>query len=103
MSRHREEVIIAALDLAVFMLVVSSIGYVTQHSMNPEIGDFLDALYFTVTTLSTTGFGDITSQQLGTLCDEHVLRLARLSVPWPAAPQGYHIRAPVASVLGRTA
>ena len=28
--------------------------------MNPEIGNFLDALYFTVTTLSTTGFGDIT-------------------------------------------
>ena len=58
--RRHEEVITAALDLAVFMLVVSSIVYVTQHSMNPEIGNFLDALYFTVTTLSTTGFGDIT-------------------------------------------
>ena len=58
--RRHEEVITAALDLAVFMLVVSSIVYVTQHSINPEIGDFLDALYFTVTTLSTTGFGDVT-------------------------------------------
>ena len=58
--RRHEEVINAALDLAVFMLMVASIVYVTQHAMNPKIGDFLDALYFTVTTLSTTGFGDIT-------------------------------------------
>jgi voltage-gated potassium channel len=58
--RRHEEVITAALDLAVFMLLVASIVYVTQHRVNPTIGDFLDALYFTVTTLSTTGFGDIT-------------------------------------------
>src|SRR5215218_499984 len=58
--RRHEEVITAALDFAVFMLVVSSIVYVTQREANPKIGHFLDALYFTVTTLSTTGFGDIT-------------------------------------------
>jgi voltage-gated potassium channel len=58
--RRNEEVITAALDLAVFMLLVASIVYVTQRAVNPEIRNFLDALYFTVTTLSTTGFGDIT-------------------------------------------
>jgi voltage-gated potassium channel len=58
--RAHEEVITAALDLAVFMLIVASIVYVTQHASNPKIGNFLDALYFTVTTLSTTGFGDVT-------------------------------------------
>jgi voltage-gated potassium channel len=58
--RRNEEVVTAALDLAVFMLIVSSAVYVTQHLVNPEISDFLDALYFTVTTLSTTGFGDVT-------------------------------------------
>jgi voltage-gated potassium channel len=58
--RRNEEVITAALDLAVFMLMVASIVYVTQHAVNPEIANFLDALYFTVTTLSTTGFGDVT-------------------------------------------
>lgn len=58
--RRHEEVITAALDLAVFMLMVSSIVYVTQHAANPQINNLLDALYFTVTTLSTTGFGDIT-------------------------------------------
>ena len=27
---------------------------------DPAIGNYLDALYFTVATLTTTGFGDIT-------------------------------------------
>ena len=58
--RRHEEVITAALDLAVFMLIVAAIVYVTQNATNPKIGNFLDALYFTVTTLSTTGFGDVT-------------------------------------------
>ena len=27
--------------------------------INPQVRNFLDAMYFTVTTLTTTGFGDI--------------------------------------------
>jgi voltage-gated potassium channel len=30
--------------------------------MGPEPSNFLDAMYFTITTLTTTGFGDITLQ-----------------------------------------
>ena len=58
--RRNEEVITAGLDLAVFILMASSLVYVTQRSVNPKIQDFVDALYFTVATLSTTGFGDVT-------------------------------------------
>jgi voltage-gated potassium channel len=58
--RRNEEVITAALNLAVFMLMASSLVFVTQHSVNPKIQNFVNALYFTVATLSTTGFGDIT-------------------------------------------
>ncbi len=57
---RNEEVIRAALDLAVFVLLSSSLVYVTQRETNPKIEDFVDALYFTVAALSTTGFGDIT-------------------------------------------
>lgn len=57
---RNEEVIRAALDLAVFVLISSSLVYVTQREANPKIEDFVDALYFTVAALSTTGFGDIT-------------------------------------------
>ena len=58
--RRNEEVIRAALDLAVFVVVASSLVYVTQRGANEKIADFVDALYFTVAALSTTGFGDIT-------------------------------------------
>ena len=34
--------------------------YETQHRANPNIANYADALYFTVTALTTTGFGDIT-------------------------------------------
>jgi voltage-gated potassium channel len=40
--------------------MVSSAVFVTQHGVNPKIEDFVDTLYFSVATLSTTGFGDIT-------------------------------------------
>ena len=43
-----------------FVFVVSAIVYVQQRTINPDIDDYLDALYFTIATLTTTGFGDIT-------------------------------------------
>lgn len=58
--RRRAEVITAALDLAVFTFLASSLVYVTQKGINPKIEDFVDALYFSVAALSTTGFGDVT-------------------------------------------
>ena len=57
---RNEEVVRAALDLAVFVVVASSLVFVTQRGSNEKIVDFVDALYFTVAALSTTGFGDIT-------------------------------------------
>ncbi|PLX41505.1 MAG: ion transporter [Hyphomicrobiales bacterium] len=58
--RQREEVILATLNLMVFLLVTTGLIYALQHKVNPQIGNYADALYFTVTTLTTTGFGDIT-------------------------------------------
>jgi len=57
--RH-EEVILSVIHLSVFLFVMSALVYETQHWANPEINNYIDALYFTVTTLTTTGFGDIT-------------------------------------------
>lgn len=58
--RRNEEVIFSALNLVVFVFVVSAVVYVLQVRTNAAIGNYMDALYFTVTTLTTTGFGDIT-------------------------------------------
>jgi voltage-gated potassium channel len=46
--------------LGVFLFVMTGIVYETQHWANPDIRNYVDALYFTVTALTTTGFGDIT-------------------------------------------
>jgi voltage-gated potassium channel len=58
--RRHEEVIIAATNLGVFVFIMTAIVYETQHAINPQIMNYVDALYFTVTALTTTGFGDIT-------------------------------------------
>lgn len=57
--RHKEEVIMATVNLGVFLFIMTGLIYATQHRINPDIGNYVDALYFTVTTLTTTGFGDI--------------------------------------------
>jgi voltage-gated potassium channel len=58
--RRNEEAIIAGANLAVFIFVMTGIIYTTQHRSNPHIANYVDALYFTITSLTTTGFGDIT-------------------------------------------
>lgn len=58
--RANEDAILAATNLAVFVFVMTGIVYATQHGSNPAIGNAIDALYFTVTSLTTTGYGDIT-------------------------------------------
>ena len=58
--RANEEIIVAVVNLAVFLFVMTGIVYQSQHATNPGIKNYADALYFTVTALTTTGFGDIT-------------------------------------------
>jgi voltage-gated potassium channel len=58
--RRNYDTIIAATRLFVFLFVMTAVVYETQHWQNPAIANYIDALYFTVATLTTTGFGDIT-------------------------------------------
>ncbi len=58
--RQHEDVILAAVNLIVFLFVMTGLIYATQYAVNDQIRNYADALYFTVTTLTTTGFGDIT-------------------------------------------
>ena len=60
--KRNEEVIQSTINLGVFVFVVTALVYVLQVHSNPNINNYIDALYFTVTTLTTTGFGDITLQ-----------------------------------------
>lgn len=58
--RQNEELLIAAINLVVFLFVMTGLVYATQHRSNAQIENYADAMYFTVTALTTTGFGDIT-------------------------------------------
>lgn len=57
--RRNEDVVRAITNLVVFVFIMTAIVHETQRFTNADIGNFVDALYFTVTTLSTTGYGDI--------------------------------------------
>jgi voltage-gated potassium channel len=57
--RRNEQVVLSATNLGIFLFVMTAIVYETQHFTNPKIENYADALYFTVTALTTTGFGDI--------------------------------------------
>ncbi len=58
--RLHEDIIFSVVNLLVFIFVMTALVYVLQIGRNPAIENYVDALYFTVTTLTTTGFGDIT-------------------------------------------
>ena len=59
--RKNQEVIESAINLVVFVFIASALVHLFQaHVPGSQIENFVDALYFTVATLRTTGFGDIT-------------------------------------------
>ncbi|MBV7379038.1 potassium channel family protein [Maritimibacter dapengensis] len=58
--KENQQVIMASVNLLVFLFIMTGVIYATQEGENEQIGNYADALYFTVTTLTTTGFGDIT-------------------------------------------
>lgn len=57
--RQHERIIESVTNLAVFVFIMAALVYVSQVRSNTQINNFLDALYFTVTSLTTTGYGDI--------------------------------------------
>lgn len=58
--RRNEEVLQSSVNLVLFIFTVTAVVFVVENDQNANINNYFDALYFTVTTLTTTGFGDIT-------------------------------------------
>lgn len=59
LSEYRDP-IQAGINLLVFLFVVTGFVYTAFARRDLGIASYVDALYFTVTTMTTTGFGDIT-------------------------------------------
>ena len=62
--RH-ESAVIAAINLFVFVFFTTSVVFALFVERGAGIEGYVDALYFTVTTLTTTGYGDITPTTTG--------------------------------------
>lgn len=60
--RQHEDIIMSATNLFIFIFIMTELVFVTQVGSNPDVGNFLDAMYFTIAALTTTGFGDVTLQ-----------------------------------------
>ena len=58
--RVHEDAILAGVNLFVFVFVTTSLVYVLRFQDEASVANYVDALYFTVATLTTTGYGDIT-------------------------------------------
>jgi voltage-gated potassium channel len=54
------EIITASVNIIVFLFVMSTLVYIQQGPINDGINSYLDALYYTIATVTTTGYGDIT-------------------------------------------
>ena len=58
-KKHHNTIIHFA-QFVIFVFLISGAIYSFQNETNPNINNFTDAFYYTITTVTTTGFGDIT-------------------------------------------
>lgn len=58
--RLHEETFLAGMNLFVFIFVTTSLAFALFFEAHTGVSAYIDALYFTVATLTTTGYGDIT-------------------------------------------
>lgn len=56
---HTAETIKAAGNLLIFIFMMSALVHTAFAARLPAVRSFMDSLYFTVSTLTTTGYGDI--------------------------------------------
>lgn len=63
--RRHEDKLMAGMNLLVFIFVTTSLAFALFFEAHTGFSAYIDALYFTVATLTTTGYGDITLQSTG--------------------------------------
>ncbi len=65
------------------IFVYSGLIYQVEHAVNPKFGTFLDAVYFSVSTISTAGLGDITpTSEMGRFLTILMVLTGLVLIPW---------------------
>ena len=73
------------LSILILFFLSSGIYYHVEHSANPTVTTFGDAFYFTVVTLTTVGFGDITPiTEAGKWVTVAMILSGIIVIPWQA-------------------
>jgi voltage-gated potassium channel len=75
-----EDLVRALSNLVVLIFVAAGAAQALFADEHPELNHFIDALYFAVTTLTTTGFGDITFKSDAGRIFSMILMLAGIMV-----------------------
>ena len=72
------------LTLFIIIFVYSGLIYQVEHPTNPQaFGTFLDAVYFSVATMTTVGFGDVTPRsESGRLLTVLMILTGIALIPW---------------------
>ena len=63
--RRHEDTVLAGMNLFVFIFVTTSLAFALFFEAHTGVAAYVEALYFTVATLTTTGYGDITLHSTG--------------------------------------
>ncbi len=83
---RQDSAIFARILFTIFTIIFiySGLIYQVEHPINPEgFGTFLDALYFSVATMTTVGYGDITPvSQIGRLLAVLMILTGIALIPW---------------------
>ena len=84
-SNNIEKIFILRILFVIFCILylASFLVLYFEEEVNPHINNFSDAFYFTLVTLTTVGFGDITAEtQVGRFIVVFVIIIGLLVIPW---------------------
>jgi voltage-gated potassium channel len=83
---NEDSVVVTRILFSLFSIVFvySGLIYQVEHPANPEkFQTFLDAVYFSIATMTTVGFGDVTpSSQIGRLLTVMMILTGIALIPW---------------------
>ena len=84
-SSNIEKIFILRILFIIYIVLYFSsfLVLIFEKEINPHINNFSDAFYFTLVTLTTVGFGDITAEtQVGRVIVVCIIIIGLLIIPW---------------------